>query len=158
MTGYYDHVSGAASAASDRHHTGYPAVVPGAVTQGDDLMDYTEQFLRLVEENGGFELCHAYRDEEDHFLGGKQNNYWYVIVKHGKQTEACLATMEGGTWSDCIIKGSGRKRTQKALPAGSTIKRIQNGIPNELFCHIGCQSYMSIFSYEHMIWRIYERN
>lgn len=32
---------------------------------------YEEKFLKLVEENGGFEFCQAYRDDVDHILGGE---------------------------------------------------------------------------------------
>ncbi len=92
--------------------------------RGVDNMDHTESFLQLMERCGGFELVHAYRDDEDHFLGGKGKICWYIIMKHGKQTEARIGRLENGAWSDHVIKGSGKKRSEKDAPAGSTIKRI----------------------------------
>ena len=44
----------------------------------------SDRFIRLVEENGGFEFYQAYQKDVDHILGGKNNTYWYVIAKKGK--------------------------------------------------------------------------
>ena len=87
-------------------------------------MNFSECFLLLIERYGGFELVHAYREDEDHYIGGKANNVWYIVVKNGKQTEARIGSFENGTWSDRLIKGSGKKRSEKEAPAGSTLKRI----------------------------------
>lgn len=87
-------------------------------------MNDSERFLELVARCGGFELVHAYRDDEDHFLGGKGNACWYVVTKQGKQTEARIGTLENGRWSDRLIKGSGKKRSEKELSPGSTIRLI----------------------------------
>jgi hypothetical protein len=87
-------------------------------------MNKSERFLQLIEKYGGFELIHAYRDDVDHILGGKGNVCWYVIMKDGRQTEARIGTLENGSWSDRIVKGSGKRQSEKEAPAGSTIKRI----------------------------------
>ena len=87
-------------------------------------MNYPDCFLQLIEKYDGFELVHAYRDDEDHYLGGKGNTVWYIVMKNGKQTEARIGTLENGNWSDRLVKGSGKKRSEKDAPAGSTIKRI----------------------------------
>ncbi len=87
-------------------------------------MNNSERFLQLVEKYGGFELIHAYRDDVDHILGGKGNACWYVIMKDGRQTEAGIGTLENGSWSDRIVKGSGKRQSEKEAPAGSTIRRI----------------------------------
>lgn len=87
-------------------------------------MKYSERFLQLIERCGGFELVLGYRDEEDHYLGGRGNTVWYVVRKDGKQTEARIGTLENGAWSDRIVKGSGKRRSEKEAPAGSTVKRI----------------------------------
>ena len=87
-------------------------------------MDNQKRFVDLVNKHDGFELVHAYRDDEDHYLGGKGNTVWYIVMKSGKQTEARIGTLENGNWSDRLIKGSGKKRSEKDAPAGSTIKRI----------------------------------
>ncbi len=93
-------------------------------TEEGDTVDNSERFLQLIEKYGGFELVHAYRDDEDHYLGGKGKVCWYVIMKDGRQTEARFGTLEGGRWSDRIVKGSGKRRSEKEAPAGSTIRRI----------------------------------
>ena len=87
-------------------------------------MDNQKRFIDLVNKHDGFELVHAYRDDEDHYLGGKGNTVWYIVMKHGKQTEARIGTLENETWSDRLIKGSGKKRSAKELPSGSTLGRI----------------------------------
>lgn len=87
-------------------------------------MNDSERFLQLTERCGGFELVHAYRDDEDHYLGGKGNTVWYVVMKHGKQTEARIGTLQNGAWSDRVVKGSGKRRSEKEAPAGSTVRRI----------------------------------
>ncbi len=83
-----------------------------------------ERFMKLVEEYQGFEFYQAYRDDEDHILGGKGNTFWYVIMKDGKTQEAYIGTYENGAWSDRQEKGRGAKKKTKAMPAGSTIRRI----------------------------------
>ena len=45
---------------------------------------FEERFIKLVEENGGFEYYQAYRNDVDHILGGKGDTYWYTIMKKGK--------------------------------------------------------------------------
>ena len=84
----------------------------------------SENFIRLVEENGGFEFCQAYRDDEDHFIGGKSSTYWYVICKKSKTKESYITTNNNGEWSDTFIKKRGSKKTVKKLPDGSIIKMI----------------------------------
>ena len=83
-----------------------------------------ERFIKLVEENGGFEFYQAYRDDVDHILGGKGDTYWYVIMKKGKVTESCIGKYTDGAWKDIRVKGSGDAKKTKAMPAGSTIKKI----------------------------------
>ena len=87
-------------------------------------MNYQDCFLQLIEKYDGFELVHAYRDDEDHYLGGKGNTVWYIVMKHGKQTEARIGTLENENWSDRLIKGSGKKRSEKEVSSGSTLGRI----------------------------------
>ena len=84
----------------------------------------TEQFISLVEENDGFEFCQAYRDDEDHFIGGKNNTYWYVICKKSKIKESYIATHNNGKWKDTCTKVRGGKKSMKDLPEGSIIKMI----------------------------------
>ena len=43
---------------------------------------FEERFIKLVEDNGGFEYYQAYRGDVDLILGGKGNSFWYVVVNH----------------------------------------------------------------------------
>ena len=83
-----------------------------------------DRFISLVEENNGFEFYQAYRGDVDHILGGKDGTYWYVIMKKGKVTESYIGKLRDGAWEDVYIKGSGASKKTKAMPAGSTIRKI----------------------------------
>lgn len=83
-----------------------------------------ERFIKLVKENGGFEYYQAYRNDVDHILGGKGDTYWYVVMKKGKVTESYIGKYAGGVWEDVFIKGSGDGKKAKAMPSGSTIRKI----------------------------------
>ena len=45
---------------------------------------FEERFVKLVEDNGGFEYYQAYRGDVDLILGGKGNTFWYTVMKKGK--------------------------------------------------------------------------
>ena len=86
--------------------------------------DFIASFIELVEKQGGFEIVHAYRDEVDHFLGGKGDRFWYVIQKDGSFKVAYVALFVNGEWKDKRVTGKGKKQKTADLPAGATIKRI----------------------------------
>ncbi len=83
-----------------------------------------ELFMELVNTYQGFEFIQAYRDNEDHYLGGKGNTYWYLIIKNGKTKESFIGKYEDGEWKDIHIKGGGRSKKAEDMPSGSTIARI----------------------------------
>lgn len=83
------------------------------------------RFMKLVEENDGFEFCQAYRDEVDHILGGKGNTFWFVVMKNGKTRESCVGKLVDGVWEDTVEKGSGKTKKTKTMAPGYTIKRIE---------------------------------
>ena len=85
---------------------------------------FEERFIKLVEENGGFEFYQAFRGDVDHVLGGKDGVYWYVVMKNGKVAESYIGKNTGGVWEDVYVKGSGAGRKTKAMPSGSTIAKI----------------------------------
>ncbi len=85
---------------------------------------FEEKFIKLVEENGGFEYYQAYRGDVDLILGGKDNTYWYVVMKKGKVTESYIGKYNGGVWEDVYAKGSGAGQKTKAVTAGTTIQKI----------------------------------
>lgn len=83
-----------------------------------------ERFMKLVEENGGFEFYQSYRNDVDHILGGKDGTFWYLIMKKGKVTESCIGRYRDGVWEDVCVKGTGAKQKTRTMPSGSTIRRI----------------------------------
>ena len=85
---------------------------------------FEEKFIKLVEENGGFEFYQAYRGDVDLILGGKGNTFWYVVMKKGKVRESYIGKNAGGVWEDVYVKGSGATQKTKAMPSGSTIRKI----------------------------------
>ena len=85
---------------------------------------FEERFIKLVEDNGGFEYYQAYRGDVDLILGGKGNTFWYVVMKKGKVTESYIGKNAGGVWEDICVKGSGTRQKTKAMRTGSTIRKI----------------------------------
>ena len=85
---------------------------------------FEERFVKLVEDNGGFEYYQAYRGDVDLILGGKGNTFWYVVMKKGKVTESYIGKNSTGVWEDICIKGTGANKKAKTMPSGSTIRRI----------------------------------
>ena len=85
---------------------------------------FEERFVKLVEDNGGFEYYQAYRNDVDLILGGKGDTFWYTVMKKGKVTESYIGKFIGGVWEDVYVKGSGATQKTKAMPSGSTIRKI----------------------------------
>ena len=83
------------------------------------------RFTELVEKEQGFEFYQAFRDEVDWIIGGKDGCYWFSIMKDGSIKETYIGKLKDGVWTDCRIKGKGKKKTVKEMPAGSTIRRIE---------------------------------
>ena len=83
------------------------------------------RFPELVEKEKGFEFYQAFRDEVDWVIGGKDNTYWFVIMRDQSVKETYIATLKDGVWSDRVIKGKGKKKTVKEMPGESTIRRIE---------------------------------
>ncbi len=80
-----------------------------------------EKFLKLVEENNGFEFYQAYRDDVDYVIGGKGDTFWFIKMKKQKAVETYIGRYTGGAWEDSYIKGSG---SETSKPSGTTIKLI----------------------------------
>ena len=85
----------------------------------------TYRFLELVEKEKGFEFYQAFRDEVDWIIGGKGDTYWFAVMQDQSVKETYIGTLKDGVWSDCKVKGKGKRKTVKEMPAGSTIKRIE---------------------------------
>ncbi len=80
-----------------------------------------ERFMKLVEEQQGFEFYQAYRDDIDHVIGGKVDTFWYIVMKKNKVLETYIGVYNDGAWADSYTKGSG---DPKDMPSGTTIARI----------------------------------
>lgn len=83
------------------------------------------RFTDLVEKENGFEFYQAFREEVDWIIGGKDDTFWFSVLKDQSVKETYMGTLKDGVWSDCLIKGKGKKKTVKEMPAGSTIRRIE---------------------------------
>ena len=90
----------------------------------EEIIMSEDRFIKLVQDNDGFEYYQAFRRDVDHVLGGKGDTYWYVIMKKGKVKESYIGKYQDGTWNDVYVKSSGTNKKTKAMPAGSTIKKI----------------------------------
>ena len=93
-------------------------------TKGVQAMEYY-RFMELVEKENGFEFYQAFRDEVDWIIGGKDDTCWFTVMKDQSVKETYVGTLKDGVWTDRLIKGKGKRRTEKEMPAGSTIKRIE---------------------------------
>ena len=83
------------------------------------------RFTELVEKENGFEFYQAFADEVDWVIGGRDDTYWFTVMKDQSVRETYIGTRKDGVWSDRLIKGKGKKKTVKEMPAGSTIQRIE---------------------------------
>ena len=83
------------------------------------------RFTELAKKEKGFEFYQAFRDEVDLVIGGKDDTFWFTVMKDQSVRETYIGKLSGGEWTDCRIKGKGKKKTVKEMPPGSTIKRIE---------------------------------
>ena len=83
------------------------------------------RFLELVEKEKGFEFCQAFRDEVDWIIGGRGDTCWFAVMQDQSVKETWIGTLKDGVWTDRKIKGKGKKKTVTDMPAGSTIKRVE---------------------------------
>lgn len=78
-------------------------------------------FLRLIDENVGFEFVLGFIDYEDHYIGGNSKRIWYY-TKKGRKQELWMAYRDGS--SDSHYKISGKNVTETILPPGTTLQKI----------------------------------
>ena len=113
-----------------------------------------ESFMNLVNENDGFEFVIGYKDFVDHYIGGKDNKYWYLINYDNKKQEYYMGTYENGSWTDKFYTKKGNKLEVEDVESGTTIKmivdksyfyqdKIANKKPQEIDYHgYMCNHYM----------------
>jgi hypothetical protein len=83
------------------------------------------RFSELVEKEKGFEFYQAFRDEVDWIIGGKDDTVWFTVMKDQSVKETYIGIFKDGVWTDRRIKGKGKRKSVKEMPAGSTIKRVE---------------------------------
>ena len=83
------------------------------------------RFTELAKKEKGFEFYQAFRDELDWIIGGKDDTYWFTVMQDMSVKETYIGKVKDGKWTDCRIKGKGKKRSVKEMPPGSTIERIE---------------------------------
>lgn len=83
------------------------------------------RFLELVEKEKGFEFYQAFRDEMDWIIGGKDDTVWFAVMEDQSVKETYIGILKDGVWTDRRIKGKGKRKSVKEMPAGSTIKRVE---------------------------------
>ena len=99
-------------------------VPAGHISRRDIAME-NYRFMELVKKENGFEFYQAFRDELDWIIGGKDDTCWFTVMKDQSVKETYIGKLKDGVWTDCMIKGKGKKKTVKEMPAESTIKRIE---------------------------------
>ncbi|MCR4656673.1 MAG: hypothetical protein K5770_10650 [Lachnospiraceae bacterium] len=91
---------------------------------GDGIMEGF-RFTELVNKENGFEFCQAFRDEVDWIMGGRDDTYWFAVLKDQSVKETYIGTYKDGAWADRRIRGKGKKKNEEEMPAGITIRRIE---------------------------------
>lgn len=84
-----------------------------------------DKFIEIVKSNNGFEFSIGYKDWVDHYIGGKDNKFWYYIDYNGKKSEYYIGTYENGVWIDKFYTSKNNKIiTSKSVESGITINKI----------------------------------
>ena len=83
------------------------------------------RFLELAEKENGFEFYQAFRDEIDWIMGAKGDACWFVVMQDQSVKETYIGTRKDGVWTDRRIKGKGKRKTEKEMTPGSTIRRVE---------------------------------
>ena len=82
-------------------------------------------FIDLVNEYDGFELVIGFRDDVDHYIGGKDNKVWYQVTK-GSNSEYYVGTLENGVWTDKFYKAKKHKVvSSETVESGTTISKVE---------------------------------
>ena len=80
-------------------------------------------FLKLIEETHGIQVTLGFRDDVDHFIGGKGNKLWYFVKK--KSTEDYyVCTRSGGSTTDVHFTRKRKILSSEPAPSGKTMELI----------------------------------
>ena len=58
------------------------------------------RFMELVEKEKGFEFYQAFRDEVDWIIGGKDDTFWFTVMKNQSVKETYVGKLKDGVWTD----------------------------------------------------------
>lgn len=76
-----------------------------------------QDFLKLSENNGGFEVTLGFRDDADHFLGGTGDKIWYFVKKRSAEDYYVCTLQKDGSRVD--VHYTRKKKILSAEPASS---------------------------------------
>lgn len=80
-------------------------------------------FLKLIEETHGIQVTLGFRDDVDHFIGGKGSKLWYFVKK--KSTEDYyVCTRSGGSTTDVHFTRKRKILSSEPAPSGKTMELI----------------------------------
>lgn len=82
-----------------------------------------EKFLKIISDNIGFQVTLGFRDDVDHFLGGRGSKVWYYIQKK-KTADYYVGTLTGGVWEDVHYVLKKKILTSEPAPSGTAIGLI----------------------------------
>ena len=83
-----------------------------------------DSFMKLVNDNNGFQFVIGYADDLDYYIGGLGNKYWFQWIK-GKNSEYYVGTYENGIWTDKHYVAKSRKIIESnVVESGTTINKI----------------------------------
>lgn len=85
------------------------------------------RFLKLIEDNGGFEVTLGFRRDVDHFIGGTGNKLWYLVHK-GSNEDYYLCTLNGSEKKDVHYTLKKQSLSCKPAPSGKTLDLILSEI------------------------------
>ena len=93
------------------------------IDKEDVAMD-SVSFMKLVQENDGFELVIGFRDDVDYYIGGKGDKVWYLIAK-GNKADYYVGTYDDGKWTDKHYKAKSHKvESSETVESGTTIRKV----------------------------------
>ena len=79
--------------------------------------------FKVMEATGGFEVTLGFRDDVDHFIGGRGSQVWYLVRK-GSKDDCFMGTWTGSGWQDVHLIRKRGGLTSEDAPSGKTLDLI----------------------------------
>lgn len=80
-------------------------------------------FLKLIEENHGFQVTLGFRDDVDHFIGGIAGKLWYFVKKKSIE-DYYVCTQNGDGMTDVHFMRKKKVLSSEPAPSGKTMELI----------------------------------